>query len=259
MKRNSQISEERLLKFGKQYLSEAFPNPDRVGCPSEDALKLAAVEPQRADSAVSEHLTFCSPCFTRYMGFLGELRQERGSQKLPLWRALLAWPGTSPLRIGAVAVAVLAIAVGTYFVAIQVEGPRPPIPPQPGPGPGPIAFSPFTLDLRGLSPSRSPAPKGGQPRAVNLPRKPLEISVVLPIGSEEGPYQLSLIAGEKTWWTERAQAHLVEQKIILRVKLSLEQFPPGAYFFEVQTATGYYLRQPVALQNPGAEQEGKKQ
>ncbi len=259
MKRNSQIDEERLLKFGKHYLSEAFPNPDRVGCPPEEALRLAAVEPQRADSAVSEHLTFCSPCFTRYLDFLNKLREEQRGRKHPLWRALLTWPRTSPLRIGAVTAAVLVLAVGTYFVAIQVEGPKPPTPPQPGPGPGPIAFSPFTLDLRELSPTRAPTGKGDQPRAVNLPRKPLEISVVLPIGSEEGAYQLSLKARDETLWTERAQAHLVEQKIILRVKLNLEQFSPGAYAFEVQSASGFYLRQPIALQNPGAEQEGKKQ
>ncbi len=259
MKRNSQIDEERLLKFGKHYLSEAFPNPDRVGCPSEDALRLAAFEPQKADSAVGEHLASCAPCFTRYMDFLAELRQEQRGQKQPLWRAILAWPGASPLRIGAVAVAVLVLAVGTYFVTTQIEGPRPPIPAQPGPGPGPIAFSPFTLDLRELSPTRAPTPKGGQPKAVNLPRKPLEISVVLPIGSEEGPYQLSLKVGENAVWTERAQAHLVEQKITLQVKLNLAQFPLGTYAFEVESASGFYLRQPIALQDPGAEQEGKKQ
>jgi hypothetical protein len=259
MKRNSQIDEERLLKFGKHYLSEAFPNPDRVGCPSEDALRLAAFDPQKADSAVGEHFTSCSPCFTRYMDFLAELRQERRGQRQSLWRAILAWPGASPLRIGAVGVAVLVVAVGTYFVATQIEGPRPPIPPRPGPGPAPILFSQFTLDLRELSPTRAPTGKGDQPRAVSLPRKPLEISVVLPIGSEEGAYQLSLKARDETLWAERAQAHLVEQKTILRVKLNLEQFPPGAYAFEVQSESGFYLRQPIALQNPGAEQEGKKQ
>jgi len=259
MKRNSQIDEERLLKFGKQYLSKAFPNPERIGCPSEDALKLAAVEPQKADAALSEHLTCCSPCFNRYMELLAGLRQEQLGRERSLWKEILAWPGGSPLRVGAIAVAVLVLSVGTYFVVVQREGPKPPIGPQPGPGPGPIAYSPFTLDLRELSPTRSPTVKGDQRRAINVPQKPLEISVLLPIGSEEGAYKLSLKAKDKTVWTERSQAHLVEQKITLQVKLDLAQFPPGTYAFEVESASGFYLRQPVALQSPAVEQEGKKQ
>jgi len=259
MKRNSQIDEERLLKFGKHYLSEAFPNPDRIGCPSEDALRLAAVEPQKADAALSEHLTFCSPCFRSYMDFLAELRQGQPGQKQPLWKEILAWPGTSPLRLGAVAVAALVLSVASYLVVIQREGPKTPIAPQPGTEPGPIAFSPFTLDLRELSPTRAPIVTGDQPRAVTLPRKPLLISVILPIGSEEGTYRLALKTRDKTVWTEPSQAHLVEQKITLQVKLDIPQFPPGTYAFEVESANGFFLRQPVALQGPGVEPEGKKQ
>jgi len=153
--------------------------------------------------------------------------------------------------VGAGAVAVLVLSVATYFVVNQREGPRIPIRPQPGTGPGPIAFSPFTLDLRELSPTRAPTATGDQPRAVSLPRKPLLISVVLPIGSEEGTYRLALKTRDKTVWTERSQAHLVEQKITLQVKLDIAQFPPGTYAFEVESASGFILRQPVALQNLG--------
>jgi hypothetical protein len=257
MKRNSQIEEERLLKFGKQYLSEAFPNPDKIGCLSEHALRLSAFHPQSADPGVSEHLSCCSPCFNRYMGFLAELQQEL-RQKRPFWKEVLAWPKTAPLWAGTVAVAAIVLTVGAYFAVIQNQVPRPPLPPRVGTEPGPLVFSPFTLDLRHLSPTRAPIVKGQQQRAVDLPRKPLEMSVVLPIGSEEGTYQLSLKEKGTTVWTEQTHAHLVEHKITLQVKLDLAKFPAGIYAFEVETARGFFLRQPVALQNSGSEPEGKQ-
>ncbi|MCI0723894.1 MAG: hypothetical protein L0338_33795 [Acidobacteria bacterium] len=257
MKHNSQINAERLLKFGKEYLSEAFPNPDRIGCPSEHALRLAAFQPQDAEPGLSEHLTCCSPCFNRYMGFLAELQEEL-RHKQPFWKELLTWPKTAPLWAGTVAVAAIVLTVGAYFAVIQNQVPRPPLPPPPGTGPASIAYSPFILDLRELSPTRAPTVKGHQARAVHLPRKPLDMFVVLPIGSEEGAYQLSLNAKGTTVWTERAQAHLVEHNIILQVKLDLAKLPAGTYEFQVETASGFFLRQPVAFQNSGAEPEGKQ-
>lgn len=257
MKRNSQIDEERLLKFGKHYLSEAFPNPDKIGCPSEHALRLSAFHPQSADPRVSEHLTCCSPCFNRYMGFLAELQQEP-RQKQPFWKEVLTWPKTAPLWAETVAVAAIVLTVGAYFAVIQNQVPRPPLPPPVGTEPAPVVFSPFTLDLRHLSPTRAPTVKGHQQRVVDLPRKPLEMSVVLPVGSEEGTYQLSLKAKGTTVWTERTHAHLVEHKVTLQVKLDLAKFPVGIYAFQVETTNGFFLRQPVALQNSGSEPEGKR-
>ncbi len=257
MKPDSQINEERLLKFGKEYLSEAFPNPDRIGCPSEHALRLAAAQPRDAEPGFSEHLTCCSPCFNRYMGFLAELQEEL-RHKQPFWKELLTWPKTVPLWAGTVAVAAIILTVGAYLTVINNQGPRPPLPPQPGTGPAPIAYSPFVLDLREVSPTRAPTVKGHQRRAVDLPRKPLEMSVVLPIGSEEGAYQLSLKAQGTTLWTERAQAHLVDHKIILQVKLDFAKLPAGTYEFQVETAGGFFLTQPIALQNSGVEPEGKQ-
>lgn len=258
MKRNSQFDEERFLKFGKRYLSEAFPNPDRIGCPPEDALRLAALQPQKADVAVTEHLSFCSPCFNHYMEFLAELRRE-SSQERSHWKGILGWPVASPLRIGALAMAVVVFSVAAYFVAIQREGPTPPVPRPPGIEPGPIAFSSFTLDLRELSPTRAPTAKADERRLVNLPRQRLDVTVVLPIGSEEGTYQLSLKTMDKTVWTEQAQAQLVEFKTVIRVKVDLAQLPTGTYTFEAKSASGFYLRQPIALQNPADLPEGKEQ
>ena len=68
--------EEELLVFARSYLSDAFPNPERAGCPSDDALRLMAIRPVDSDASLSEHLTCCSPCFNAYVGHLAEARAK---------------------------------------------------------------------------------------------------------------------------------------------------------------------------------------
>ena len=72
-----EISEQEFLDFAKSYLSEAFPNPQRIGCPADSELKGLAEHPKGADPLISPHLTHCSPCFNRYMELLGELRNRK--------------------------------------------------------------------------------------------------------------------------------------------------------------------------------------
>ena len=71
------INEDEFLGFAKSYLSQGFPNPQRIGCPADSDLKRMAEHPKEADAPVSEHLTCCSPCFNRYMELLAELKQNQ--------------------------------------------------------------------------------------------------------------------------------------------------------------------------------------
>ncbi len=65
------------LTFARSYLSEAFPNPQRIGCPPDSDLQRMAEHPVEArDAEVSEHLTCCSPCCKRFMEILADLRQR---------------------------------------------------------------------------------------------------------------------------------------------------------------------------------------
>jgi hypothetical protein len=74
---NDDFNEAEFLGFAKSYLSEAFPNPQRIGCPPDSDLQRMAEHPIEArDTNVSEHLTCCSPCFKRYMEILAGLRKR---------------------------------------------------------------------------------------------------------------------------------------------------------------------------------------
>jgi hypothetical protein len=72
-----EISEEEFLDFAHSYLSEAFPNPLRTGCPRDwDLIEMSERPVEAKHASISEHLTFCSPCFNRYMEILGELKRR---------------------------------------------------------------------------------------------------------------------------------------------------------------------------------------
>jgi hypothetical protein len=72
-----EISDDEVLHFAKSYLSEAFPNPQRIGCPCDwDLIEMAERPNEAKHAAVSEHITFCSPCFNRYMEILAELKRR---------------------------------------------------------------------------------------------------------------------------------------------------------------------------------------
>ncbi len=78
MPKNKQrdINEDEFFGFAKSYLSEAFPNHQRIGCPPDSDLVRMAERPTEQDAPVSEHLTACSPCFRRYMEILDRLKQR---------------------------------------------------------------------------------------------------------------------------------------------------------------------------------------
>ena len=70
------INEDEFFGFAKSYLSEAFPNPQRIGCPSDAALVRMAECPTEQYAKISQHLTGCSPCFRRYLEILTELKRK---------------------------------------------------------------------------------------------------------------------------------------------------------------------------------------
>ncbi len=73
---HDEFIEAEFFGLAKSYFLEAFPNPQRIGCPPDYDLQRMAEHPVEArDAHVSEHLTCCSPCFKRYMEILGGLKQ----------------------------------------------------------------------------------------------------------------------------------------------------------------------------------------
>jgi len=75
--KRKEINEQEFFGFAKSYLSEAFPNPQRIDCPPDSELTRLAELPREANPSVSQHLTCCSPCFNRYMEILTDLKRRK--------------------------------------------------------------------------------------------------------------------------------------------------------------------------------------
>src|SRR2546426_10864474 len=86
-----------LLDFARSYLSEAFPNPDRQGCPPDAALRSLAFNPRESESTVTEHLAICSPCFRRYSELLAELKSQQRVEERLSWKRISAWSKAHPV------------------------------------------------------------------------------------------------------------------------------------------------------------------
>src|SRR5258707_12380673 len=100
-----------LLDFARNYLSNAFPNPHREGCPPDTALRSLAFNPKESQPSVTEHLAACSPCFRRSSELLAELQAQREAAKRFSLGRILAWTRVHPVLVGRAAVCALLIAI----------------------------------------------------------------------------------------------------------------------------------------------------
>jgi len=253
------------LDFARVYLSEAFPNPDRQGCPPDAGLQSLALNPNKSEPAVTEHMAGCSPCFRRYGELLSELKSQREKEKGFIWGRLSVWTKTHPVLTGTAALCLLLIAIGVGLWLHGLRQPNsPPMETNRKPNPTEplnptVAYLPFSLDLSALSPVRGSESPTGTQRRVSVPRSPLDMTLTLPLASPEGHYDLKLIAGSETVWSKSAQAHLLKGKTQIQVEADFRQIPPGNYSLEVRSSTGIRLVQPVSIHGESPNSGEQKQ
>jgi hypothetical protein len=251
--------ERELLAFARFYLSEAFPNPERTSCPPDDALRLLAIRPLQSDESVGEHLTCCSPCFKAYMAHLAEARAEAG-QRQRIHR--ISW-----IRRSAAALGVAAILVITAYLFITKRRTAPIVAPR---TPAPISapgtpdqtqatamYVPFVIDFTNASPTRgSKQGPGGSASQIIPSGSPLDLSLRLPLGSEERLFSITLRSGRHIVWSESTQARRQNGDTLLRVHADFRDVPTGRYTLQV-ASTGRRLSVPVLIK--GGFPENKEQ
>lgn len=235
--------EEELLVLARSYLSDAFPNPERAGCPSDDALRLMAIRPVDSDASLSEHLTCCSPCFNAYVGHLAEARAK--SRKT-------AWIKRSAVAVGIAAV--LAIA-GYLFLAKHRSAPiiaprnQAPIvaPEKPGQTQANVIYVPVLIDLSSASPTRGSKKSTARPVPQVIPSgSPVSLSLRLPLGSEERLYLITLAFGREIVWSISSQARRENGDTLLQVHADFKDLSPGSYQLQVSSG-GRRLTVPVLI------------
>jgi hypothetical protein len=196
-----------------------YPNPDRVGCPPREVLITLARRQRPLGDPAYEHLKQCSPCYLE-----GRAIQE--ADALHSRRRIVTW--------AAAAVLILATGTGAWLL---------------GRGGGTADAEIRTqLDLRPYAITRGETQPTGLP-ALMLPRGRVMLTLLLPTGSEPGPYDVEITGVSTTpKVVARGNAELRNQVTTLEASLDLGQLPAGAYELAVRRDGDEWQQFPLRLQ-----------
>ncbi len=191
-----EFDESEVLAAVREEAATAYPNPERVDCPGREVLE--AIARGRMDRAEAKahysHITHCSPCWSEYREIRGRTRGRRAA--------------------GGAALGILMLAAGWF-------GYR-------GWGPEPAELvADVTLDLR-----RAPNMRGGgaERRVVGtLPRGRVNLTIYLPVGSEEGAYVVEIRSNSQRLGSVVGEAHRISGAELLKVSILTARLAPGPY------------------------------
>jgi hypothetical protein len=196
------------------------PNPDRIGCVGTEKLSRIARRELAADDPAYGHVMQCSPCYEELMT-LTEQAEARAVAGAYRRRAVLL----------AVAAAIIVVIAASFLLLRGRPGirldPRQPVPIAKNTGPAtdlPGAVLNLESGTRGVEP-------GGTSRGLQrLPRKKVSLRVYLPVGLEEGHYEVTLDRGSGPPLLELAgDARMEDGLAVLRIQPDLAGLAPGQY------------------------------
>lgn len=169
----------RLIANGEPEIDEVFshanPNPDRIGCPPHEVLDALARRQLAIGDPAYAHLADCSPCFREFR----EIQTSAGQRLERARRQFVT------AQIAMAAVILLIAALGLAWLVLP--HPTPDITSQDSPD-----ITRAELDLRTSTTIRNDVPPPDSISA-ELPRRLLRLSILLPVGSEPGEYEIQLL------------------------------------------------------------------
>ena len=200
-------------------LSREFPNPQRVGCPGSAILRNIAFHrlPLSEADPWLDHLASCSPCFQEF----SEIRKQAAGKR----RQTQMW-------LAAAAMVLLAVG-GWLWVRSRPSGQTAAV---------------AVLDLRDRTAVRGENPAETNQPPLEVPRRAKSLNLELPIGSNEGAYDVALFnpSGSELFRTS-ATAKLEDHIVVLRTAVDLTRISPGSYFLGVRQTGVEWMRFPVRL------------
>ena len=231
--------EAQLLAAAARIFRTDFPNAERTGCPTRDALQSVArkVAGDSESRNAIDHVTCCSPCFAEYERLLHREKVWRSTKLLALCATLLITAG-----------------LATWFYAFRADrsqrAPEPTVVKE-GPAPrqaAPIEFEVAVLDLRNRSPVRGDRQPDPADDVASLPARRLELAVYLPIGSEEGEYEMQILRdADSPLLIQKGTASLRDQNVVVQIKTDLTGISSGRYLLRLRRGTFGWRYYPVAV------------
>jgi hypothetical protein len=221
-------TEKRLVKMAGDAVRGDYPNPERIGCPSSDAVE--AVVGRRLSfpdfDNVVDHIANCAPCFEEY----GRRRLRRRLR-----------------NVGAVVVGCAALLVlGLFWKYGSVKQP---LPKEAVVKQAPAAVLTATLDYRNWTAERSGQSQPRPAETPHLARAQFDLTINLPIGTEDAVYTVQFrsdnnkpvaeAAGPATW---NGTAE------VLKIRADLRNVPAGAYNVAIRSASSSLRLYPVILE-----------
>ena len=221
--------EAKLLAAAARIFRTDFPNAERTDCPAQETLRSVARKAAGGIESrnVMEHLTFCSPCFAEYERLMHQARVWKSTKLLALCAMLLITAG-----------------LATWFYGFRADGnqraPEPPVAKE-GPFPRQIVpdeFAVAVLDLRDRSPVRGDQKPTPNDDVAALPARRLELSVYLPVGSEEGSYEMQILRDpDSPLVTQTGTASLRDQNVVVTIRADFTGISSGRYLLRLRRET----------------------
>lgn len=192
----------------------ANPNPERVGCPSHDVLTALACRQRAIGDPGYEHIVNCSPCYREFRSL------QQASSLGPLRSRRRAW------WLSTVAAAIVLAAIGAWYLLASSR--QHGAPEQSNVGLKAVELS-TQIDLRKYTVTRSEQ-AGTEHPAFTLPRGDLHMTILLPVGSQPGAYEIQLLDADLRSRVD-ASGHAAIRNYITTLETSMDVhlLPSGTY------------------------------
>lgn len=221
-------AEGRLVKMAGEAARRDFPNPERIDCPNSDAVDAVVVRRlsfPEFDNVI-DHIATCAPCFEEY---------NRRRYRYRLRNA------------GAVVMACAGLLILGLF---WKHGPaKQPAPKEAVAREAPTPVLAATLDYTKWTTQRSGQSRSGTVETPRLTRARLDLSIKLPIGTEDGLYTVQFRSnGNGSAAETTGSATWNGTSEVLKVTTDLRTVPPGSYTIAILSANSSVRHYPVFLE-----------
>ena len=219
--------ERHLLDLLAKSALNDYPNPQRVGCPGPEFLRTLAFNRKSIplDDSRLDHVVHCSPCFAEFTSLRSAAKRRRR-------RISLAF--------GAAA-AVLIIVFGLWATGSL----RNIVPSRQKKSTTILA----QIDLQHRSITRGVPASSEKVQRIVIPRGHLQLSILLPVGSEPGTYEVAVLKNvDKPVITGSGQASIIDGITTLKIPMNTSSVPSGNYLLGLRQSALDWVYDPITLQ-----------
>lgn len=219
-----------------EVLSRANPNPERIGCPPRDTLIRLARRAQPLGDPAYEHLVKCSPCYREFRA----MQEERSVR--PVAGATSSWSRWTA------AAAIVLLTVGLAGIWFYMTGRMSPTAPTAGSSSQSADVRITELDLRKFTATRSQQ-TDAETAPVTLPKALVDLTLLMPVGSEPGSYDVQLLDADlQSKASAHAAGEIRDYVTTIRTTLDLRSVEPGTYQLAVRRAGDDWRLFPARVQ-----------